>query len=60
MLDFDSLTYDNFYVEKAFKMPGQKTTFQGMAVFNDYMFQCHHSNNRTMFMICATILSVLR
>ncbi len=46
MLDFDTLAYNNFYVEKAFKMPGQKTTFQGLAVFNDYMFQCHHSNNR--------------
>ena len=44
--DFDSLTYDNFYIEKAFQMPTQETTFQGMAVFNDYMFQCHHSNNR--------------
>ena len=46
MHDFDSLTYDNIYVERAFQMIPQETTFQGMAVFGDYLFQCHHSNNR--------------
>lgn len=45
LLDFDTLTYDNIRVEKAFKMPRRETAFQGMAVFGDYMFQCHHSNN---------------
>lgn len=45
LLDFDTLTYDNIRVEKAFKMSRRETAFQGMAVFGDFMFQCHHSNN---------------
>lgn len=46
LLDFDILTEANIKVEKAFKMNNSSnTSYQGMAVFNDYLFQCRHSNN---------------
>lgn len=46
MTDFETLTSNNIRVRKSFRILNtQKTAIQGMAVYNNYMFQCRHSNN---------------
>lgn len=48
MLDFDELSYDNIVVERAFKLEKSKgSSIQGLAVFNDYLFQTHNNSSYT-------------
>ena len=43
ILDFDNLTYDNIVVEEAFVIEKKVgTSLQGIAVFNDFLFQTHN------------------
>ena len=44
--DFKNLSYNNIVVKSAFKMKNVVgTSYQGMAIFNDYMFQTHSTAN---------------
>lgn len=46
MLDFNELSYNNIVIEPSFIIENKiGSSFQGLAIYNDYLFQVHNTSN---------------